>query len=838
MKLFKLRLRARIGLLGALVVLFSVILGIVAYNQTVKIKLYAAVNQKSVAVQFDVFKLSQSVENLSSVVTSGKMLPLLDSLTYKYVDLSENYVVSSYTVALRHSFEEQIKNVAPEIKKIEVAAVLRQSLQDSVLRYVKMLVGSVEGVSPELQLDALNYSKAIKKYFEQPSPSAFSGFDIIGQRLKQASTSLPINNQVIVVGYVTSIQNLSQQILKTDAELGFDVNQGLRGSLLTKLSLVSLSVNELSLVINKVTESSRNEAVWSIVISLFLLLLTLGLFIREIIHSVAHPLLRIRAYMVKLVKGSLPEPLILKGSGEDGVRDMAHYLNRFVQSLKDKAAFADEIGRGKLDARYELLSDEDILGNSLLEMEKSLQRAEHEDHKYKLEEQKRIWANEGVARFSEILRLNSHNLQVLADEIVRNLVQYLNAGLGGLYLKGEDENQTYLELTAAFAYDRKKHLSQKIALGEGLVGTCAIEKLTVFITDLPDDYIRIRSGLGESIPKSLLLVPLKLEEELLGVIELASFTIFNKQEVEFAEKIAESIASTISTVRINARTTELLAQSQKQAEEMAEQEEEMRQNIEEIQATQEESARREQQFQSVLSAFNNAIMVAELDSNGMVLSANERLLQHASVDRSAFIKRNISDWISLDEKTPEWRAALSKANSGSVSTCLLPLRTTEGHDVWLECNLSPIMASGGKVPKILMLLIDASEQINTAAQLQQKESDIESLSTLSSFYRQSTDAYLPICEITVGGQIEKANALFCKIVSLTEVELVARKIISLVAESTLVTFENNLKQALKGASLKGELEFVAVAGKSVSYSLFPIYGTKGEIVRVMMFCNS
>jgi hypothetical protein len=133
MKLFKLRLRARIGLLGALVVLFSVILGIVAYNQTVKIKLYAAVNQKSVAVQFDVFKLSQSVENLSSVVTSGKMLPLLDSLTYKYVDLSENYVVSSYTVALRHSFEEQIKNVAPEIKKIEVAAVLRQSLQDRVL---------------------------------------------------------------------------------------------------------------------------------------------------------------------------------------------------------------------------------------------------------------------------------------------------------------------------------------------------------------------------------------------------------------------------------------------------------------------------------------------------------------------------------------------------------------------------------------------------------------------------------------------------------------------------------------------------------------------------------
>ena len=840
MWLFKLRLRARIGLLGSLVVICSVVLGIVAYNQAVKIKLYASVNQRASALQFNVYRLSQSVESLSIMLKSDNLLPLVDSLSYVYSNLADSYVINSQsqTNELKQNFQKQIKELTPQIKAIEVNASIRNSLQDSLLHYLRKISSLTDNSVSEVQISVLNYSKSVKKYFEKPSPVVFAQIEIEAQRLKQQTSVLATTNQVAILGYMSIIQNLSEQILKADAEIGFEANQGLRSSLLSKITVLSASVNQLLVFVNSITLGSRNDAFSSIGISFIFLLLTLGLFIREIIHSVAHPLVHIRDYMLKLVMGRLPEPLYLKGAETDGVHDMADYLNRFVQSLKDKAAFADEIGKGKLDARYEPLSEDDILGNSLLEMEKSLQRAEHEDKKYKLDEQKRIWANEGVARFSEILRLNSHNLQMLADEIIRNLVQYLHAGLGGLYLKGEDDKLTYLELIAAFAYDRKKHLSHRVLLGEGLVGTCAIEKLTVFITDLPDDYIRIQSGLGESTPKSLLLVPLKLEDELLGVIELASFSVFNNQEVEFAKKIAESIASTISSVRINARTAELLAQSQKQAEEMAEQEEEMRQNIEEIQATQEESARREQQFQSVLSAFNHAIMVAELDINGVILTANERLLQHASVDRATFIGRNISDWISLEEKTPEWRAALNKASNGGVSSCLLPLRTNDNDEIWLECNLSPVLTTGGKVPKILMLLTDVSVQISTEKQLQQKKVDLESLSVLSMHCRQLSEKHVPICEILLSGQIEKANMHFCKLVSLTELELISRKITSLISGSALVPFENDLKQAFKGNNIKSNFELITSSGKSIAFTLFPMIGTKGDVARVVMFIES
>jgi methyl-accepting chemotaxis protein len=149
-------------------------------------------------------------------------------------------------------------------------------------------------------------------------------------------------------------------------------------------------------------------------------------------------------------------------------------------------------------------------------------------------------------------------------------------------------------MAACFAYDRKKFLQKKIATGEGLVGRCYQEQEKIFLTEIPDDYIKITSGLGDDNPKCLLLIPLVYNNVIHGIIEIASFNVYRPFEIEFIERISESIAATISSVKANIQTSSLLEQSQQQAEEMAAQEEEMRQNMEELRATQEQSARREE----------------------------------------------------------------------------------------------------------------------------------------------------------------------------------------------------------------------------------------------------
>ena len=335
------------------------------------------------------------------------------------------------------------------------------------------------------------------------------------------------------------------------------------------------------------------ESIKTLIYVTSILLVILAVIISYItIRTQVVPIDYIKNILISMGKGILPKEKIKEGKDEIG--EISSALNSLVNGLKEISNFSIEIGKGNFNSEFKPLSDQDILGNSLIKMREELSNAATEEEKRKKEDAQRNWATQGIAKFSEILRQNNNNLNDLSYNIISNLVNYLETNQGGLFIVNDNTlDDIFLELAGCYAYNRQKFLQKSFKPGEGLIGRCYLERAAIYLTDIPKEYIKITSGLGEDNPTCLLIVPLLYNDQVFGVIEIASFAEMDSYQIEFVEKIASSIASTISAVKINIQTAKLLDQSRQQAEEMASQEEEMRQNMEELRATQEETARKE-----------------------------------------------------------------------------------------------------------------------------------------------------------------------------------------------------------------------------------------------------
>lgn len=336
-------------------------------------------------------------------------------------------------------------------------------------------------------------------------------------------------------------------------------------------------------------KSVRNDALFAILITLVCLALCLYLS-KRLAENITAPIVQINDSIKQLAKGEIVNTQKLHIESKTEIGQIAESVNQVIEGLGKTMQFANGIGHGDFDSSYALLSKNDHLGHSLLEMKGSLQKAKEVELQRQNEEAINRWINEGLAKFADILRNQHTDIKDLAYDVIRHLVKYLDINQGGIFLQ-DDHEQHLLKMAACFAYNRRKMFTREIEVGEGLIGSCFTEAETIYLLEVPENYISITSGLGNTPPKSLLLVPLKYNEVVNGVIELASITPISEFKIEFVQKVAESIASTINNVRTNEHTSQLLEQTKFQAQEMAAAEEELRQNLEEMRSTQEEMSR-------------------------------------------------------------------------------------------------------------------------------------------------------------------------------------------------------------------------------------------------------
>ncbi|MDX1905153.1 MAG: GAF domain-containing protein [Thermonemataceae bacterium] len=319
-----------------------------------------------------------------------------------------------------------------------------------------------------------------------------------------------------------------------------------------------------------------------------------------------------------LAKGDIP-PVIEQT--EDELNSMIVATNELISNLEEIEIFAKAVGNGDFSSDITVFDGEGDLGGSLIEMRDSLKKVYEQ-------EELRAWATQGLAKFSEILRKNNDNLENLCNEVISEVVKYININQGGIFILNKNAKEPILELKGAYAFNKKKNVEKVIRLGEGLLGQAFLEGEMVYIPHVPENYMKISSGLGNLEPKSLLILPLKYDEESIGVMELASFEDFQPYQIDFLKSIAEVTASTVISVFSNDSNRLLLLEMQSKTEAIKHQEEQLRSNAEQLSHNQEElsknldTAERELfKLQQILNNLGSAVLV--YNDKGIINFANQ-----------------------------------------------------------------------------------------------------------------------------------------------------------------------------------------------------------------------
>lgn len=487
-----------------------------------------------------------------------------------------------------------------------------------------------------------DHQKALMSISEQLNVLSKKVHFLLYNNLHEDSTyhfideQLAFSDQVLTKQEVIKEQKVS--VLSSTADRHIKNSQLIIKSILSDLNIVQSHYDK---TLTKGEKVFRN--IVFIVIIFMCGFIALGYFLMR--KFILNPLSAASLQSTKLLAGELDHIYYEK---ENEIGTLTSTINTLTTDISNATAFVNEIKSGQLENNATLSNvkfRKNPLSSALLELRDELRHLA-------VQEKQRNWSIEGQAIFAEILSRHNNNFEQLADEIITRIVKYIDARQGMLFVHEDlqasaEEDVPRMILASCYAFDRKKFINKSIAKGEGLSGQVWQEGKTQYLENIPSDHTEIKSGLGKAHPVSLLIVPLKESGQIFGILELALFKPLEQYKIDFVERIAENIASTLSAVENSNRTQLLLEESRQLTEKMRAQEEEMLINLEELQETQEEIKRRELQKDLELKVFAEkydqevASHKKAIEDYKSELTQLKKDLEHAKTDNKAIrILRN------------------------------------------------------------------------------------------------------------------------------------------------------------------------------------------------------
>ncbi len=482
----------------------------------------------------------------------------------------------------------------------------------------------------------------------------------------------------------------------------------------------------------------------------------------------------------------------------DTIGNLKNTVSQFIKNIEYASAFAKEIGEGKLDASAGNLNTSNILGKSLLEMRNKLKEITDEDSK-------RNWISNGIAQVGDVL---SGHQQVEFDEKVfqftKMVTDYMACNQGAVFLVDSKKGKSGLKLFSAYAYEKKKFIEKELKLDEGLIGQCFQEKEALYLEEIPDDYIHITSGLGYANPRALLLLPILLEEECFGVIELASFEKLPEYYRKFGNMVSDKLATAISAYKMNEHTTQLLVDSRKMNEELTQKEEQM-QNY-----------------------------TAQLSKEYTVL--NEKL-QAAKVT-----EKDVEKLAFMEEELAKMRAELAKykdlleVNKKELAQQDKKLEKKSDRIAFLQEKLDKLKSQGSQEQEIPTEKLAKLETENQ--KLKQRIERLEGERLLNQSTLSSINQSIPTAELNLKGEIIAANELFLKLFGYEQQEIINRheSILMSPVKGASAVNEKKWQALLGGQSYEAELRFIKkdkdTLLRKASYT--PVKSPSGRLFKVIL----
>lgn len=424
-------------------------------------------------------------------------------------------------------------------------------------------------------------------------------------------------------------------------------------------------------------------------------------------------------------------------------------IANFFNEVKHREAEVDtaigavkEIGQDAFPGLISHLKNDHIKNSLLVTHEKisALRKNERENN----------WITQGIASVTGV-KHQGNDIADYALQIISGTVKYLHANQGGFFIVKQDEGDTYFELLASYAYDKKK---KKISLGEGLIGQVYYEKRVILVTKVPDDYVKITSGLGGSLPCCICIVPLVSDGKVYGAVEIASFQKLQPFEIEYLEKVGENVGYNLKSIDGHLRTEQLLADSQQMAQEVKSQEEELRQNMEELAATQEQMQRKQAEMDAVLASLS----ALELDAAGIILSANPVFLGITGYENSDLNNKPYLNLISRQGNDRlQYEMMWKSLMSGKTFSGEFRILNSDGKELWMVGNFTPLLGQNGKPYKVMVISLFTTQDKEKLLELQ------EMMSALKNCFA--------IAEINPDLTFKSANELFLSELGIKRVEL-------------------------------------------------------------------